>query len=913
MTNIHAIILAAGESKRMKEPKMLLPFRGKTIIENVIENVTASDVDKTVVVLGSGKDEIIEVIGNLQVMHCFNDEYRQGMLSSVKCGLRTLPKEFDAVIILPGDQPMIGPEIINLLIEAYRKSGKGILIPVFDNKRGHPLLVSSRYREEIAKLDRNEGLRALAGKFPHDVLEVAAGTPDILRDIDTPEDYEKELKQIMKKNASHKQGSIKSGKHSMIPRRDFFRLLGGGILIIIQPWQACKSRALPAQEGRTLTEDFNAFLHIAEDGTVSCFTGKIEMGQGPVTALAQMMADELDVPFESVKMIMGDTDLCPWDGGTWGSTSIREFGPSMRAAAAEARTVLMQLGSEQLGVPVTQLEVKNGVISDKLDRTKNVSYARLAKGRKIERHLKDKPALKDPDDFNIIGKPYFRQDARLKVTGEAIFTGDIRLPGMLHARIVRPPSHGAKLVSVDLSEAEKINGIQVVRDGDFIALLHEDRDTVDEAIVKVKAEYSFEEMQVDDKTIFGHLLRSASRGIIVDKKGNIENGRQLSETVLESEFHNGYVAHATIEPHTAAAKMDGDKITVWASAQTPFLTQEAIAEELGFSLDKVRVIVPFVGGGFGGKGDNPQAVEAARIARLSGKPVMLAFTRQEEFFYDTFRSAAVVKIVSGIDANGKITLWDFSDYFVEDRGSDTIYDVPHSRTTVYEQGENNARVHVFTTGPWRAPGNNTNTWARELQITLMASKAGMDPLEFRLKNLKDEKMIAVLKAAADKFGYKPAKGPSGRGFGIACGTDVDTWVAHIAEVEVDKDTGHVQVIRVACAQNMGLCVNPQGSAIQMEGCITMGMGYALTEEVQFVGGKILNQNYDTYQIPRFSWVPKIDTVILDRKDEPPHGGGEPAIICMGGVIASGIFDATGAILYQMPMTPARVLEALKKV
>jgi CO/xanthine dehydrogenase Mo-binding subunit len=200
-----------------------------------------------------------------------------------------------------------------------------------------------------------------------------------------------------------------------------------------------------------------------------------------------------------------------------------------------------------------------------------------------------------------------------------------------------------------------------------------------------------------------------------------------------------------------------------------------------------------------------------------------------------------------------------------------------------------------------------------MQICLMASRAGMDPLDFRLKNLKDDKMVDVLKAAADKFGYTPSRSPSGRGYGIACGTDVDTWVAVIAEVKVDKKSGHVQVIRVACAQDMGLCVNPQGATLQMEGCITMGLGYSFTEELLFEGGKMFNRNYDTYEIPRFSWVPKIDTVILQKTDQPPHGGGEPAVITMGGVIASGIFDATGAVLYDMPMTPARVLEALKKV
>lgn len=704
-----------------------------------------------------------------------------------------------------------------------------------------------------------------------------------------------------------------SKRRSVLQRRDFLKYLGGGILIVFTPLGACKNISEPAQVSNALPADFNAFLHISQDGTVTCFTGKIEMGQGPITALAQMMADELDVAYENVKMVMGDTDLCPWDGGTWGSTSIREFGPEMRKAAAEAREVLLQLASEQLKVPVTQLEINEGVVNDKNDKSKTVTYGDLAKGKKIEKHLTGSPKLKSSSEFKIIGKPYKRADSILKVTGEAKYSGDIKLPGMLFARIVRPPSYGAKLLSADTSEAEKIAGIQVVRDNDLVALLHENRDKVDEAIVKVKA--TFEEVKIDvtDKTVIDHYLKTAKKSDIINNKGDIAAGEKLSEKIVESEFYDGYVAHSPIEPHTAAAMIEGDKITVWASAQTPFLVRDAIMEKLNITADKVRVIIPFVGGGFGGKGDNPQAVEAARITKLTGKPVMVAWTREEEFFYDTLRPAGLNRVRSGIDKDGRITFWDFSVYCAGDRGSDTIYDVPHQKTTAYDQGENDPQVHPFAIGPWRAPGNSNNTHAREMQICLMAAKTGMDPLEFRLKNLKDEKMITVLKSLAEKFGYTPAKGPSGRGYGIACGTDVDTWVAVMAEVKVDKKTGHIQVVRVSCSQDMGMCVNPQGTLLQIEGCVTMGLGYTLTEELIFEGTKMITRNFDTYEIPRFSWVPEIDAVILDRMDQPPHGGGEPAIICMGGAIASAVFDATGAVVYHMPMTPERVLEALKKV
>jgi isoquinoline 1-oxidoreductase len=713
----------------------------------------------------------------------------------------------------------------------------------------------------------------------------------------------------MRKAIKNDKESLKSQEHIReIKRRDFFKLLGGGIFIFFQPFDAFDLLELQAQQGRSLPKDFNAFLQITEDGLVNCYTGKIEMGQGAITSLPQIMADELEVPYESVKMFLGDTDLCPWDRGTNGSQTIRTFSISMRAAAAEAKAVLMQLASESLHVPVSRLEVKDGIVSDTANNRSKVSYGELTRGKKIERHLDEKAILKDASKFKYVGKPYLHQDARIKVTGEARFSSDIQLPGLLHARILRPPSHGAKLLTADVSEAEKIKGVRVVRDGELIAVLSDDRDKADQAIVKVKAEYSFDEIKVDDKTIFDRILNAKSTANVVRSNGDPETGRKISETVIESEFHNSYVAHAPIEPHAATAMIEGDKITAWVSTQQPFPAQESIAREMNVPLEKVRVITPFVGAGFGGKSAHRQAVEAAKLAKITGKPVVVEWTRQEEFFYDTFRPAAVVKITSGMDKSGRIILWDYHTYYAGSRGSDTIYDVQHSRTTDYSRGS----VHPFGTGAWRAPGNNTNTFARESQINIMASKAGIDPLDFRLKNLKDEKMIGVLKAVADKFGYTSAKNPSGRGYGIACGTDVGTWVANIAEVKVDKNTGHVQVIRVACAQDMGLCINPQGATIQMEGCITMGMGYALTEEIQFQGGDIKNHSFDTYEIPRFSWVPKIDTVILDRKDQAPQGGGEPAIICMGAVIANAVFDATGARLYQLPMTPERILAALKK-
>ena len=717
----------------------------------------------------------------------------------------------------------------------------------------------------------------------------------------------------MKKTEINIKESPQSENGGGMKRRNFVKLLGGGIFIFFNPWNPFDLLALPAQQARSLTKDYNAFLQIAPNGTVSCFTGKIEMGQGIITSIAQLMAEELNVAFEKIKMVMGDTDLCPYDAGTWGSQTIQTFGPAMRAAAAEAKGVLLGMASQRLKVPVERLEVKDGIVIDTKNPGTRVSYAQLAQGKKLEKYLDVKPEAEDYTRFTEIGRSYKRSDSRLKVTGQAKYTGDLKLPGMVFARILRPPSHGAKLTSVDVSGAEQVRGTQVIRDGDFIAVLNENQDRADEAIAKIKAEYSFNELKVNDKNLYDRMVGADSRVTVVRTNGDLEVGFRESDKIFESEFHDPYVAHAPVETHTALANIEGDKLTVWAATQTPFGLQDGLVRELGFSLEKVRVITPFVGGGFGGKTAYQQGIETARLAKLSKKPVMVVWTRNEEFFYDNFHPAGVVRIRSGIDKTGLIKLWDYNVYYSGTRGSDTIYDVPNAKTTSYSQNMNATQIHPFSTGPWRAPNNNTNTFARESQIDIMASATGTDPLDFRLKNLTDEKMIDCLKAVADKFGYVPGITPGGRGIGIACGHDAGTWVALMVEVKVDTTTGKIKVVRVACAQDMGLCVNPHGATMQIEGCIIMGLGYALSEKIRFEGGDIKNRGFDSYEIPRFSWLPRIDSVILDRKDKPPRGGGEPAIIAVGAIIANAVYDATGARLYAMPFTPSRVLEALKKV
>ncbi|MCX6173581.1 MAG: molybdopterin-dependent oxidoreductase [Ignavibacteriales bacterium] len=699
-----------------------------------------------------------------------------------------------------------------------------------------------------------------------------------------------------------------------VDRREFIKLLGGGLFILFTVGDTLGYVQQEQRRRGELPTDFNAFLRIDEQGRTSCFTGKIEMGQGIITSLAQMLADELDVTLDSVQMIMGDTDLCPWDMGTFGSMSTRFFGPPLRAAAAEARNVLLELASEQLKIPVDKLSVEEGVIYQKLNRKKNISYAELTKGKKIERHLKGKPKIKDPSEFKIMNKSITRVDAIEKVTGKAKFAGDMQFPDMLYAKVLRPPAHGAKLIDVDLSEVKKMNDVVVVQDGDLVAVLHKYPDVAEKALEKIKAKFSPSESKLNNENIYEHLMQVAGDGKVVSHNGDINQGEKQSATVIDETYYDSYVAHSPIEPHTAVAKMDGNKVTVWASTQNPFTAKEEVARALGVASENVRIITPYVGGGFGGKTRNLQIVDAARLAKLTGKPVMVAYSRKEEFFYDAFHPAAIVKVRSGLTSSNDISFWDYNVYFAGERGATHFYNIQNSNTKSYSGNRNSlVQNHPFATGAWRAPGNNTNTFARECQIDIMAAKAGVDPLEFRMKNLTDKKMIEVLKVAGEKFGWKSfSKNPSGKGFGIACGIDAGSYVAMIVEVDVNSKNGNVKVNRVVCAQNMGLVINPEGATIQMEGCIMMGLGYALTEEIKFSNGEILNKNYDTYEIPKFSWLPKIETVILDKKNEPPQGGGEPAIITVGAAIGNAIYDKLGIRLNRMPMTPERIKDAIAK-
>lgn len=697
---------------------------------------------------------------------------------------------------------------------------------------------------------------------------------------------------------------------SDIDRRDFLGLVGGGIVILFGLNPSAPSTAA---ERPGYPSDFHAYLAIGANGRVTVFSGKIEMGQGVMTSLAQMAAEELGVDLASIDMVLGDTDKCPWDMGTFGSMSTRFFGPALRAAAAKARAVVTTLAAAKLGVPADRLLIENGMASVAGEPTRRVSFAELSDGVRIAETVTQAAVLRSAADFTVMGRSPKRLDGIEKVTGSAKYAADIRLPGMLYARLLRPPVHGAVLTQADTSAAEKLPGVLVIKRDDLVAVLHADPEAAASARAQIHADWRQPEATLNQDTIFEHLLAHAGAPTQVAAKGNLATASAAKP--FETVFQKGYVAHAPIEPHAAVADVRSDGATVWASTQTPFPTRDGIAAALGFDPKLVRVITPFVGGGFGGKSAGGQAVEAARLSQICGKPVQVERTRAEEFFYDTFDPAAVVKISSALDQDGRISRWDYQVFAAGERGATTFYDIPNLRILSaggmsYGGAPPVKDLHPFAVGPWRAPGANMNVFATESQIDIMAAAAGVDPMAFRLKHLGDIRMRGVLQAAADAFGWRPAAGPSGRGHGIALSSDAGSFVATMAEVKVDKASGKVTVVRMVCAQDMGIIVNPEGARMQIEGGLTMGLGYALTEEVRFQGGEVLDQNFDSYHLPRFSAVPRIEVVLVRNNELAPQGCGEPAITTAGAVIANAVFDATGARMLRLPMTPKRVAAAI---
>ncbi|BDU75087.1 xanthine dehydrogenase family protein molybdopterin-binding subunit [Mesoterricola sediminis] len=689
-------------------------------------------------------------------------------------------------------------------------------------------------------------------------------------------------------------------------RRSFLQGAAAGSLTLFFSGLAEAAPVVAPRPG-DYPQDFNAFLKIGADGRIGCFVGKVELGQGIMTALAVLVAEELEVDPAQVDMLMGDTDLCPWDNATGGSLTMWQTAPALRGAAAEARAVLLGMAARTLGAAPADLALQDGLIWVKAAPSRKVSFGDLVKGRRLERHLgrvRPKPLAA----CTRIGKPAPRKDALAKLTGAARYVGDLRLPGTLHACILRPPAHGLTLAQADTAAAEAVPGVRIVRDGTLLAVLHAQPDTARKALALVKGTFQGAEPAVDGDTLYAHLAAKAGAALVVTSaRGDLAGGERRASEVLEAEYRNAYESHATLEPHVAVAQWSKGRMTVWASTQNPFRIREDVAKAIGAGARDVRVISQFVGGGFGGKLVGPEAVEAARIARLVPEtPVQLAWNREEDFFLDTFRPAAVVKIRAGLDKAGGVTFWDCQAAGVNQGEAEFAYDIPVQRyRAAFVPG-----LHPLPTGAWRAPSAHTNAFARECHLDMLAAKAGIDPVTFRRRLADDARVLHLLDLVLERSGWDPAPGPSGQGIGIACGAWRQAFVAVAAQVKVDRATGEVRVERVVEAVDVGLVVNPDGARQQVEGAVTMGVGQALAGEVRFKGGRILDRNFDTYRIPRFSWIPRIEVILADRPDMPSQGIGEPPVVPVAAAIANAVFDATGARVAQVPLTPARVLEAL---
>ncbi len=690
---------------------------------------------------------------------------------------------------------------------------------------------------------------------------------------------------------------------SRLTRREFLGLTGGLVVYLAIPGQLALA-AGETEAGRA--PEFNAYVRIAPDNRVTVFTGKVEMGQGNQTALGQMVAEELTVPMSSIDMVMGDTDRVPYDGGTWGSMSIRFMGVELRAAAAEAREILTQMAAEKWGVTANEVVVSDGRISLARDASTSVTLGELTQGKQIMRELEREPSLRPVSDYRVVGKSVPRLDGRAIVAGEEQFVGDVRLPGMLYGAVLHPPSFGARLTSTDAGPAERMVGvIAVVREGEFVGVVSERREIAEEARDLIRATWE-EVAHPSMATLYEDLRKTATLDDTVSEEGAPAEALESARRDFSATYRTAFVAHAPVEPHVAVADVKQDRETVYSNTQTPFLQRDAVAQALGLDPQQVRMLVPRLGGGFGGKTNADVAIASARLSRAVNRPVMLSQSRTEEMTWNYFKPAALIDIRCAVNGQGQIDAWDCDVYNCGGRGAAPPYQLANHRVRSFGSDS------PLRQGAWRGLAGSANTFAIEVHMDDVASQLGEDPVEFRLRHLgNDPRLANTVRAVAEKYGWQPKRAPTGRGVGFACAIDVGSRVAEIVEVEIDRDTGVVRVLRVVVAHESGLVINPDGIESQIEGAIIMGLGPALWEAVRYERGRILTDGYSEYPIPTMRDAPEINIVLVPNVTHPPQGAGEPAIFPIAAAVANAIFDATGKRLRELPLSPDRVLAALR--
>lgn len=661
-------------------------------------------------------------------------------------------------------------------------------------------------------------------------------------------------------------------------RREFVQAVGAGLAVVVTVQSAEAQRDGRRGQGGGGDVKLSQRFQLDADGTVTVFTSKVEVGQGSRTQITQAAAEELRMPLDKIRVVMADTERCPDDGGTAGSRTTPSTVPSVRRAAAALRKYL---DTKKLTVAeLAKQEVFPDQLADELVLAEALALAEI------------KPVA----DWQVLGKSTAKVDSVPFVTGKHQYPSDIQREAMLYGKVLSEPSFGAKLVSIDLGPAEKMEGVTVVRDGDFIGCTAATSWAAKKAVEAIAATAKWEEKpQVSSDELFEH-FRETAKDPQGKKWGPFRDEiEQQKSWDIECAYTVPYIQHAPMEPRAAVAEWNDGKLTVWTGTQQPGRVLGELKQVFRLNDDQVRVIVPDTGGGFGGKHSGETAIEAARLAKAAGKPVSLRWTREEEFTWAYFRPAGLIE-VKGKMQDGQIFMWTFINYNSGGSALDTPYEVG-SGLIRFLPADSPLRQ-----GSYRALASTANTFARECAMDELAEKAGMGPLEFRLNHLKDGRLKDVLLAATGKFKWPEGRSTARndkRGIGLVCGTEKGSFVAACVEVEVvDKQ---IRVLSVTQAFECGAIQNPANLRSQVEGSIVMGLGGSLTEEIRFRDGKIENASFSSYTVPRMADVPEMDIVLVDRKDLPSVGAGETPIITIAPAIANAVFDATGQRLRSLPL------------
>jgi nicotinate dehydrogenase subunit B len=748
-----------------------------------------------------------------------------------------------------------------------------------------------------------------------------------------------------------------------ISRRDLLK--STGVLIVGFSFFGTASRALAQGEGLSVDgmdpTVLDSWLAISKDGTVTVFTGKVELGTGVVTALAQIVAEELDVSFNKVYMDSGDTDKAVDQGVTAAARTIERGGVQLRQASAAARQELLKLASARLDSPVDKLTVTDGVVSVVGNPAKKIAYGDLLGGKRfnikivasgVGWDMKVAPEVpaKNSKDYKIVGKSIPRVDLPEKFTGEFVYSQDASVPGMLHGRVVRPATSLSAPASVDESSIKNIPGVvKVVREGSFVGVVAETEWAAIQAARALKVTWSEPtlKMMSGPSEVFDYLKNTKSfKDNVVTNRGNLDAAFSQAQKKYEATYYWPFQLHGMIGPPCALADVRGDKATIWTGTQGPFRTRDAIAKMLSMPPKNVHLLYREGSGSYGRLESDDVAEDAALMSRAVGKPVRVQWMREDEHAWDPKGPAQLTTIRAGVDAQGNVIAWDFMDRSLPWSESEANPLLASTQIGLKPTGPGflngaggGGQIYTFENqkvlaanipwvqqGQWplrtsnlRAPGDLARVFASESTIDEIASDLHVDPVQFRLRYLTSDKRISeILIATAKKAGWNdhPSPAPASTGAkaagrGIAVANRANTMTAAVAEVEVDKTTGEVTVKKITLGHDCGLIVNPDGLKNQIEGNILQAVSRALLEEVKFDSTGQKNLDWDSYPVIRFEQIPDVEIVLIDRPEMQPLGGGEPSIVPVTAAIANAIFDATGARMRQVPFTPQRVLSALK--